>query len=672
MNKLVNTTALTAGAQVLIPLDRLKKSPDNVRKSPHSSASLEAYAASIAAKGILQNLVVAPEIDEAGQETGFYCVTVGEGRRLAQLMRVDRGEIDLSEPMPCVVRLTDDAMEVSLDENVTREDMHPADQFEAFRALNEQRGMSAEDIAARFGVTAKTVKQRLRLGAVSPRLMQEYRDGKLNLDQLMAFCLTEDHARQEAVYEGLNDWQRDPYDIRRLLTKTAVRANDRRAVFVGAETYIKGGGQIERDLFTEDGDGYFTDSVLLDQIAVQRLTAVAVGVQNAEGWKWAEGHLSFPYVEGMKRAFPKTVDLSAEDGQALEKAQAELLALSEEYADYDYSDLPEEIDIKMTALEAQIARLEALTSAYDPDDIARGGIIVSLTHDGTAKIERGLIRFEDLAPDLEEDGDEDGEGGDTTSEGGDGGEFRDDQDKGRGDDDDNEPDRPLSDGLVRDLTTHRTVALRLTLGDHPELATRALTHALVLGLFYRAADNTCLEIRPLNTSVREWADDYSLSPAVEALDARHLAWAAQLPEAASLWDYIMAMEAETLGLLLAHCVGLTVNVVRQPHITRLNVVRAGNDLASRLELDMTAYWRPTARSYFSRVSKGHIVDAVREAVGEDAADRIAPLKKLPMAETAEQLVATTGWLPPLLRTPLPAPVAPEQAKDAEPSPEAAE
>lgn len=54
------------GREVLIPLNRLKKSPRNARKTPHSEETVETYAASIAAKGILQNLVVEPELDAEG------------------------------------------------------------------------------------------------------------------------------------------------------------------------------------------------------------------------------------------------------------------------------------------------------------------------------------------------------------------------------------------------------------------------------------------------------------------------------------------------------------------------------------------------------------------------------------------------------------------------------
>jgi len=132
-------TVVESGAEVFIPLNKLKKSPKNARKTPHSEASIEAYAASIAAKGILQNLVVEPEVDADGAATGFYFVTIGEGRRLAQLLRVKRKEIKKAEPIRCIIDTANDPHEISLDENVTRENMHPADKFEAFKKLAEER-----------------------------------------------------------------------------------------------------------------------------------------------------------------------------------------------------------------------------------------------------------------------------------------------------------------------------------------------------------------------------------------------------------------------------------------------------------------------------------------------------------------------------------------------------
>src|SRR5258708_19452764 len=221
-----NVEIVTAsGTESFIPLNKLKKSPKNAGKRRHSDGWIEAYAASIAAKGILQNLVVEPELDGDGAATGFYLVTTGEGRRLAQLLRVKRKEIKKTEPMRCVIDTANDPHEISLDENVTRENMHPADQFEAFKKLAEERGFGAEEIAARFGVTPHVVRQRLRLGAVSPKLMEIYRSGDLALDQLKAFAITEDHARQEAAYERLS-YNPDASTIPCMLTQTHLTPPD--------------------------------------------------------------------------------------------------------------------------------------------------------------------------------------------------------------------------------------------------------------------------------------------------------------------------------------------------------------------------------------------------------------------------------------------------------------
>src|SRR5260370_32785342 len=92
-----------SGTEIFIPLNKLKKSPKNARKTPHTEAGIDAYAASIAAKGILQNLVVEREFDAEGAATGFYFVTIGEGRRLGQLLRVNRKEIKKAEPIRCIV-----------------------------------------------------------------------------------------------------------------------------------------------------------------------------------------------------------------------------------------------------------------------------------------------------------------------------------------------------------------------------------------------------------------------------------------------------------------------------------------------------------------------------------------------------------------------------------------
>lgn len=664
MTDTIETTATVSeapaenGAVLFVPLNKLKKSPRNARKTPHGGAHIEALAASIATKGMLQNLVVEPETNAEGELTGFYFVTIGEGRRLAQLLRVKRKQIKKTEAIRCVLDTENDATEISLDENVTREAMHPADQFERFRELAENRGWGAEEIAARLCVTAHVVRQRLRLGAVSPKLMQVYREGGLSLDQLMAFAITEDHDQQVQVYENLS-WNRDPSTIRRDLTKMNVAATDRRAIFVGADAYAEAGGTIIRDLFTEDRGGYFEDATLLDRLVIDKLEGIAALVQAAEGWKWASVHIDFPHAHGMRRSYPHPVDLSEEDAAAYGAAQQDYDRLSSEYEGYE--ELPDEADRRFGELEAEIERIDAKRHAYDADEIARGGVFVILSHDGTARIERGFIRAEDEAPRPE-----DVEWATITEDG---------EIVGEGDGDDAEPlpddeeaedaGKPLSELLIRDLTAHRTLGLRLALGEQPDMALVAVVHALAAQTFYRGEEASCLEVRLTSASLASHADGIEDTPAAKALADRHAGWASDMPrDVADLWDFITGLDNASVMALLAHCAALTVNAVRLPWEQKPNARATAEKLASAVTLDMTAHWTPTVQSYLGRVTKAHILNAVRGGVGDEAAERIAGLKKAEMAQAAEQLLAGTGWLPTVLRTARPVGIEAESEADA--------
>jgi ParB family chromosome partitioning protein len=145
MTKRKNASSPANGSTLFIPLNKLKKSPRNARKMPHTKAEVAALAASIKANGILQNPVVEPETNASGKPTGFYLVTIGEGRRQAQLLRAKRKEIAQDEPIRCMLDTAHNALEISLAENAVRAPMHPADQFEAFFELHRKHGMNAED-----------------------------------------------------------------------------------------------------------------------------------------------------------------------------------------------------------------------------------------------------------------------------------------------------------------------------------------------------------------------------------------------------------------------------------------------------------------------------------------------------------------------------------------------
>ncbi len=633
-------SALVSGTVIAVPWNRLKKSPRNARKTPHAQADIDALAASIAVKGLLQSPVVEPELDGERAPTGCYFVTIGEGRRLALGLLVKRKLIKKSEPVRCVVDLTNDPHEISLDENVTRSAMHPADQFEAFRRLSEDRGLNAEDVGARFGVSAGVVRQRLRLGAVSPRLMDLYRTGDLTLDQMMAFAVTEDHARQEQVLEQLGG-HRPPYLIRRTLTEAKVQAYDRRAVFIGAEAYGEAGGTILRDLFTEDGGGWFEDVALLDRLVLEKLAGLAAAARLAEGWKWAEGRLDYPRAEGLARVYPHPVERTQADAAAM-------AALGEEYdalvSQWDaVEDLPPEIEARFAEIDAALEAFGDGT-AYDPEELKRGGVFVVLGHDGMARVERGLVRPEDL-PVVEPEAE--GQRGET------GPEAPSEAPAAEVEEFVGDPAAPLPDRLVLDLTAHRTSALRDALGQQPDVALCAVVHALAVATFYPPYERaSCLEIKPTSAPLDGHAAEVGESRAGRSVAERHERWAVRLPkEACDLWDCVMALGSSDLLELLAHCASLTVNALRVSWDRRPGAWAHTDRLAQAVGLDMGAYWSPTVASYLGRVTKAKIGEAVREGGSPEAAERISGLKKPDMAQEAEALLGATGWLPSLLRAP---------------------
>ena len=628
------------GAEIFVPLNLLKASEKNARKVKHSEASIEALAASIKAKGVLQPPVVEIERGEDGAPTGKYLVTIGEGRRQALRLLVKRKAIKRNHPVRVTVDTENDAHEISLDENVTREAMHPADQFEAFKRLADEKGYGAEDIGARFGVTATVVRQRLRLGAAAPELMMAYREGALALDQLMAFCVSADQDRQRQVFEQLGEY-RPVHAIRRAMTEAKVRADDKRARFVGVEAYEAEGGTVLRDLFTEDGGGWLEDPSLLDRMVGDKLAGLADEARQREGWKWAGAASDYAEVSALGRVYPVEVVRSEEDA-------AQIAALSEEYdalvSGTDAADaLSPEADARLEEIDKA---LQAFGPDFDyPAEVkARAGVLVLLGHDGLARFERGLVRAEDVVSDRPADPEApDG----WTAEG-----------EGEGDAPSaSEPEAdegltPLSERLVIDLTAHRTMGLRDAVQADANMALTVVVHALALQVFYPAWGTwTPLQLRMTVSGLERLAPGVSDGPAGRRVADRLEAWGARLPEEArDLWAVLAPMPSSDLLDLMACCTGVGLYAVRDPHDRKPDALAHAETLATVTGLDMTGTWTATASSYFSRVAKARVLEAVAEATTAEEAGRIAGFKKGDMAEAAERLVEGKGWLPVVLRT----------------------
>src|SRR6202049_3538254 len=193
------TVKITLSASRDIPFNKLVLSRANWRRVK-AGVSIEELAEDITRRSLLQSLSVRPVLDGDGQETGMFEVPAG-GRRFRALERlVKQKRMNKTQPVPCVVRTNGLAEEDSLAENVQRVALHPLDQFRAFRTLRE-KGLSEDEIAARFFVSPAVVKQRLKLAAVSETLLDVYAEDGMTLEQLMAFTVTNDHVRQEQIWK---------------------------------------------------------------------------------------------------------------------------------------------------------------------------------------------------------------------------------------------------------------------------------------------------------------------------------------------------------------------------------------------------------------------------------------------------------------------------------------
>ena len=209
------------------------------------------------------------------------------------------------------------------------------------------------------------VRQRLKLAAASPALLDAYAEGAMTLDQLMAFCVSDDHARQEQVWATIQrGWNKEPHTIRRMLTEGAVRASDRRACFVGLEAYEAAGGIVMRDLFRDDDGGWLQDPALLDRLVAEKLARKADAIR-AEGWKWVEAAPDFPYGHRHAlRPLPSTNPLSEAEQAAFDALKGEYDALEAQYG--EAAELPEAVEARLAEIEATIPIIRQRRPASRP------------------------------------------------------------------------------------------------------------------------------------------------------------------------------------------------------------------------------------------------------------------------------------------------------------------
>ena len=285
-------------------------------------------------------------------------------------------------------------------------------------------------------------------------------------------------------------------------------------------------------------------------------------------------------------------------------------------------------------IEQRIEELSEGEITWPDDAKANAGAVIGIGHNGDLEIRRGLIRPEDKAAARKADKARNGGAADTGEK-------------------DEAENSGLSGKLVEDLTAHRTAALQAMLADNPKIALVAVVHTLALGIFYAGPEPTacCGSIPPWSvpTAARK-ASRHPKPTSNWRRQPRPFARGFPRPTA-SCGAGSSSQDQKTLLAILAVCAGHTVDTVEKKRgsFEAPPSMRHAGQLGEALKLDMADYWQPTAASYFGRVSKGLILEAVSEGVSKQAADKIAALKKDTMASRASELLAGKNWLPAILR-----------------------
>jgi ParB family chromosome partitioning protein len=386
--------------------------------------------------------------------------------------------------------------------------------------------------------------------------------------------------------------------------------------------YEAEGGAIVSDLFAEDEDApcYLSDRALVTRLAEAKLAPLAENIA-AEGWGWVEIAL-----DGIAwQRFPDRIRQQRRELSDDERADQERL-----YAELDAAEGDAEIARIEDAIDA-LARV-----AWGADEIALAGAIISLGHDGTPKLERGLVRAEDVkalktlrrkasgSAHSESDADTAAERAASTS--------------------------GIPAKLVDELLAHKTWGLRIAIASDPDLALKALVFTLAGRLFEQPRRSTCLSVAVDEADVcRSITRAASKAPADYAGLVSQ--WRKRLPgDDSELWAYIVEAERATLLELLAVLIAPGIDLRLGSH-TRENDPRAASGalFAEAAGLDMSSQWTATAESYFAHVKREVILDAIREAKPGALTKKLQKSSKADVLARAKGLFKDSAWLPEPLR-----------------------
>ncbi len=656
--------ATPASAAVIqtVPLAHLFLAPENVRTTPPSKTAQAELKASVRNHGLLENLVVR-EADPAKDGCPRFAVLAG-GRRLGVLEDLaSEGEIPADHPIPCIIASSDTpAEEISLAENTVRLAMHPADQVTAFSKLLDA-GASVCEVATRFGVSQRLVKQRMRLGNVAPEIIQAYRDERIDMEALQAFSLTTDHARQMAVWEQLSGMAYRPnsYQVERLLTSERVPSNAAVAVFVGINAYKAAGGSFLRDLFSTRSNTWLDDPDLLNELAMAKLTREADKLSG--DWNWAVPTIEVEWrtTAEFGHVYPVPGE-PTDDEQAAIDGHRQRMAEIEATAAEDWTEAHAE---ELATKQSEIARIKgevAQRASYSDEDRAIAGCIVTIDCDGSLRVIAGLVRPEDM-PEPDRDATST-----TASSAANDSErvappaIRDTDPRAAA-----RKKAGIAIGLADDMRAIRTTIVKTHLQRDFDAAFDLLVFQMARSVFtdgYRYTPKA-LDISTARTqdapAIRVNDRDFTAwNPAMDDIeDLSHLSldWMEQPDDPACFMAFCILPEDDK-KMLFATAIARTLKGQLAFEHDALPEFEA---TVARLDIDFAGKVRPTANMFWSRINKSQLLEIARNTLGADWANTHAKQKKTelatamekafaagdtPLGVNAEGHAAALGWAPP--------------------------
>lgn len=604
--------ALDQAPVELVAYSRLADTDMNVRFIPYSKESIDDLADSIAVMGILQNLVVVEQPD------GSLAVAAGGRRKAATGVLVQRGVVQPDQLFVPVKKIPAKlARAASMTENGKRIDMHPAEQIVGFRSMAAE-GKTPAQIGDMLGYSSRHVQRGLKLANLAPALLAALAKDEINLEQCQILALEDNQERQAQVWEQAQQtYSKSPsnWQLRSLITEQEVSIkNNRKFAFVGRDELEAAGAVIRTDLFSDEDEGWI-DRALLDRLTLEKLEAIAVAIQESEGWSWC-AHQMEPisrWGEDLRQyqIMPTPTPVYTESEQSHLDTLMEALEATETHDD--------ENDIQQ-----QIEDVESTASirGWTADQKAQSGVVVSFDS-GDLTFQRGVV-LRETAESSEQQQDNITPIPATQKEKG------------------------LSSALITSLSSERTLAVMAALVQNPAVALALHTHSMALKVFFAEYSSSVLQTR-LELKRHTLLNNAPTSEegvANRELENLHSQWEARLPEDwRSDFSWLLTWDQSQVIALLTYCVGQSLDAVRC-HAGMDGKV--GGELVSvenALEFDLRNWWQPTKENYFGRISKEQMSEALT-AIGKEAqAASVLKMKKGDAAHLAEVEIAPTRWVP---------------------------